>query len=222
MIRMWVAAGAALGLVVAPVQASCWTHDEAAAAGIRQLQSMLMVTALRCQAGGEGMMADYNKFVTANRGAIAAENDRIRGHFIHTSGAVLGQRAYDSFTTSMANGYGAGEGAPESCGAAADLAREASTMAGSHDGLMMFVTRLGLEAHLPEGRCETRAAVALASAASVAASALPAVPRSLGSTDQAVSAGPGASGRPVLVPVAAMASASTALAVEAVADVDPR
>jgi hypothetical protein len=204
---IWAAAAAA-AMVAVPAQAACWTADEASAAGIRQLQSMLMVTALRCQAAGEGMMVDYNQFVSANRQAIMAENDRIRTHFIHAQGAVLGQHAYDSFTTSMANGYGAGEGAPTSCNGAADLAREASAMAGSRDALLLLVSRLQLEARLPEGRCEARAPMAVASAAP----------------------GPGiryaaAGGRPsAMVATVAYASANTAPLAPAmlVADVDPR
>lgn len=156
-------------MLAAPVQAACWTRDEAAAAGVRQLQSMLMVTALRCQAGGEGMMADYNQFVSANRTAIVAENERIRAHFIHAQGVLPGERAYDSFTTSMANGYGAGAGAPRSCRMAASLAHEASGMGGSREGLLMLVSRLGLEARLPEGRCEGPASLGVASAAPVQA-----------------------------------------------------
>jgi hypothetical protein len=158
------AVAAAAAMVAVPAQAACWTVDEASAANIRQFQSMLMVTALRCQAAGEGMMVDYNQFVSSNRQAIVSENDHIRAHFIHAQGAVQGQRAYDSFTTSMANGYGAGEGAPASCRAAADLAREASAMAGSREGLLLLVNRLQLEARMPEGRCDVRAPLMVASA----------------------------------------------------------
>ena len=154
-------------LVAGSAQAQCWTRDEASAAGVRQLQSMLMVTALRCQAAGTGMMGAYNAFVTSNRQAIVAQNERIRGHFVHAQGGVAGERAYDSFTTSMANGYGAGEGAPQSCAAAAALAQEAGSMQGSVDGLLLLVARLGLSAQLPEGRCEMAGPMTMASAAPV-------------------------------------------------------
>ena len=161
-------------LLAGAARAGCWTREEASAAGIRQLQSMLMVTALRCQAAGTGMMSDYNAFVTSNRQAIAAENDRIRGHFVHAQGGIAGERAYDSFTTSMANGYGAGEGAPQSCAAAAALAQEAGSMQGSVDGLLLLVARLGLSAQLPEGRCEMAGPMTMMTMASVAAVRAPA------------------------------------------------
>jgi len=155
----------AAGLVGAgAADAACWTREEAGAAGVRQLQSMLMVTALRCQAGGQAMLNDYNAFVAANRPVIAAGNDVIRAHFLRAAGLVAGQRGYDAFTTAMANGYGAGEGAPASCAEAAALAREAAT--GSADALLVLVDQLALAPVLPEGRC---AAPAPAMAAAPAA-----------------------------------------------------
>ncbi|WP_294391746.1 hypothetical protein [uncultured Sphingomonas sp.] len=150
-----VAAMAAGALLGTSAGASCWRQEEASAAGVRELQSMLMVTALRCQASGHGMLADYNGFVSANRAAIGQVNDRLKAHFIHSHGPVAGQRAYDSFTTSMANGYGAGPSGAESCGTAASLAREAAMMTNSLEGLALLVEREGLVTRLPDGTCET-------------------------------------------------------------------
>src|SRR3569832_1686497 len=107
MFRNFLCAATVAAVVTAPIQAACWNADEASAAGVRELQSMLMVAALRCQVAGHPMMDDYNQFVQANRTTIGAMNDRLKAHFIRTFGAVGGQRAYDSFTTSMANGFGA-------------------------------------------------------------------------------------------------------------------
>jgi hypothetical protein len=157
-----VATGAALA--VAPVQASCWKSEEASAAGVRELQSMLMVAALRCQVAGHPMMSDYNQFVQSNRAAIGAMNDRIKAHFIHSFGPVGGQRAYDSFTTSMANGYGAASSGADVCGDADSLAREAASLNGSVEGLKLLVERQGLIAKLPEGLCEGAARTEYASA----------------------------------------------------------
>ena len=171
MLKTIIAAAAAGALLAAPVEAACWTGDEASAATVRELQSMLMVAALRCQVSGHGLMDDYNAFVTANRTAIGALNDRLKAHFIHAAGPVEGQRAYDRFTTSMANGYGAGASGSDSCGAAASLAREAALMAGSAEGLAMLADREGLVAKLPEGVCGEASPVTIASAAPVVAPA---------------------------------------------------
>jgi len=165
MIRNLLIAATAASVALAPAQAACWKSDEASAAGVRELQSMLMVAALRCQAAGHPMMDDYNQFVQANRGAIGAMNDRIKAHFIHAFGPVGGQRAYDSFTTSMANGYGAAASGADVCGAADSLAREGALLNGSVEGLKLLADREGLVAKLPEGLCEGAARLDYASAA---------------------------------------------------------
>jgi len=154
MFRKVLLAATAAALISAPIQAVCWKSDEASAAGVRELQSMLMVAALRCQVSGHPMMGDYNDFVQSNRGAISAMNDRLKAHFIHSFGPVGGQRAYDSFTTSMANGYGAAASGADVCGDADSLAREGAALHGSVEGLMLLAERQGLVAKLPEGLCQ--------------------------------------------------------------------
>jgi len=167
MIKKMLIAATAVAVTTAPVHAACWKSDEASAASVRELQSMLMVAALRCQVSGYPMMNDYNQFVQANRTAIVAMNDRIKAHFIRAFGPVGGQRAYDSFTTSMANGYGAAASGADVCGDADSLAREGASMNGSVDGLMLLAERQGLVAKLPEGLCEGVAPANYAAASGV-------------------------------------------------------
>jgi len=154
MFRKILCAATLAAVVTAPIEAACWKADEASAAGVRELQSMLMVAALRCQVAGHPMMDDYNQFVQANRATIGAMNERLKAHFVRTFGAVGGQRAYDSFTTSMANGYGAASSGSDVCADADSLAREGAGMAGSLEGLELLAERQGLVAKLPEGLCE--------------------------------------------------------------------
>ena len=92
-------------------------------------------------------------------------NDRLKAHFIRAFGLVGGQRAYDSFTTSMANGFGAAASGADACDEAGSLAREGAATAGSSEGLMLLVERQGLVAKLPEGLCERAAPVTYAAAA---------------------------------------------------------
>lgn len=153
MFTKFLCAASVAALVTAPMQAACWNADEASAAGVRELQSMLMVAALRCQVAGHPMMNDYNQFVQANRTTIGAMNDRLKAHFIRTFGVVGGQRAYDSFTTSMANGYGAASSGADVCADADSLALEGAGMSGSIEGLKLLAERQGLVAKLPEGLC---------------------------------------------------------------------
>ena len=42
-------AGAVLALVSTPVNAACWTQSEVAAAKVRDFDTMLMVSGLRCR-----------------------------------------------------------------------------------------------------------------------------------------------------------------------------
>jgi hypothetical protein len=158
---------AAGGLMASSAQAaSCWNADEVSAANVRELQSMLMVAALRCQVAGHPMMDDYNKFVSSNRTAIGAMNDKLKGHFVRAQGPVVGQRGYDSFTTSMANSYGSASSTTEVCASAAAVAREGALMAGSVEGLLLIADRQGVAARLTDGRCGEGAATTVASAKS--------------------------------------------------------
>lgn len=143
------AATAALCLANAPANAAgCWSREEAAAAKVRELQTMLMVGALRCRASGIDILPSYNAFVSANRQAITAMNDRLKAHFA-VSGPAEGQRRYDRFTTSLANAYGAGETGPESCAEMADLADEARGASGSAE--LIAIAERSVPASEPSG-----------------------------------------------------------------------
>lgn len=150
--KLLCAAVAAL-TIVAPANAGCWSADHISAARVRDLQTYLMVETLRCQAVGFNIATEYNGFVQGNRGAIGAANDRIKAFFIRAAGPVYGQTAYDGFTTSLANAYGAARTNAESCASARSLAAEAALMANSHEGLVMIADRQGLNPVLPGGRC---------------------------------------------------------------------
>ena len=169
MFKLAMAVAAAAALVAAPIQAACWKSDEASAATIRTLQSMLMVAALRCQVAKHDITGDYNEFIKANRAALTGMNDKLKAHFIRTHGPVAGQTEYDRFTTSLANGYGAAPSGAEICAGTASLAREAAMMAGSVEGLLLLAGREGILTTLPDGTCEPALTVAQASAPAPAA-----------------------------------------------------
>ena len=159
--RKFLCAAAAVLSAVSPANAGCWSADHVSAARVRDLQTFLMVETLRCQAVGFNISVDYNAFVRGNRSAIGAANDRIKAFFISSAGPVYGQTAYDRFTTSLANAYGAGRTNADSCESARSVAAEGALMANSHEGLEMIADRQGLTPVLPGGRCgqETMAAV---------------------------------------------------------------
>ncbi len=146
------AAVAALS-VLSPANAGCWTAQSTNAARVRDLQTFLMVETLRCSAMGYNISAHYNAFVRGNRAAINAANDKLKSHFIQTSGPVYGQSAYDRFTTRLANNYGADRTDEDTCDTARSTAMEAAQMDNSIEGLVMIAERQGLEPALPGSRC---------------------------------------------------------------------
>ena len=95
-------AASALGLA-SPAQAGpCWGPRAIDAAKLRNLDIMLMVTALRCRMGPDNFQPDYYAFSTAHRGELGAANIVLR--------AELGEapRELDKLSTSIANSFGGG------------------------------------------------------------------------------------------------------------------
>jgi hypothetical protein len=158
MLKFVGAAGAAVALSAAPVQAACWTGPEATAATLRELQSMLMVATLRCQVARHDITAEYNDYLRANKVIITRGNDRLKAHFVKANGAGGSQRAYDSFTTHLANGYGADGSSGELCDNVAGLSREAALLGGNEEAILLLAERQGLIPDLPGGLCTAPAA----------------------------------------------------------------
>jgi hypothetical protein len=148
-------AAAALTMMAAvPAQAamSCWNETEVAAARVRDLQSRLMVDALRCRAFGIDILGAYNEFVRANRATLQAANSVILAQFSRGFGPGA-QIEYDRFTTSLANAYGGDSTSGESCAEAASLAAEAVAANGDIQRLVEIEERFGPPPELPGGQC---------------------------------------------------------------------
>jgi hypothetical protein len=146
------AAGALAFAQPAQATMACWGQQQAAAAKIRDLQSRLMVATMRCRAMGVDVLAAYNDFVRVNRTTIQQANGLIRAQF--TSG--YGPQAdtfYDSFTTALANEYGADPTNDEVCGQTAEAAAEAVAAQGDVPQLLALAERLGPAPQLPGGEC---------------------------------------------------------------------
>lgn len=103
---------AVLGVVlmtvsVQPAQA-CWTNAAQDAAKIKHLNTMLMVTALRCRNTADNFLADYNQFVVKHNSLIGAQNAALRNHLAATYGARGAEGALDRMSIGYANSYGNG------------------------------------------------------------------------------------------------------------------
>ena len=154
--NLWKAALAAVITFAAAQPAvagtTCWDHQQAAAAKVRDLQSRLMVATLRCQAMGYDVSPAYNQFVRANRDTIQAANGLLKAQFA-SMGGPAGERAYDSFTTELANTYGGEQTNAEICRETEAAGQEAASAAGDVSLLMALAERLGPAPRLPGGAC---------------------------------------------------------------------
>ena len=146
---------AAVALVWAQPAAAamaCWNEHETEAAKIRDLQSRLMVATLRCRAMGVDVLGAYNDFVRINRSTLQQANGVIKAQFDRGYGRE-GQRFYDSFTTALANEYGADATSGEVCEATAAIAAEAALAEGDVARLVDLADRTGRSPELPGGVC---------------------------------------------------------------------
>jgi hypothetical protein len=134
-------------LVSTPVNAACWTAREVAAAEVRDFDTMLMVSGLRCRFESIALLDTYNAMVVRHRSALTEANMLLKAHFNSSSG---GANALDSYITRVANRYGAGaEGLScESLQSIAEAAlAEPSTLAA-------LAVRADVRPELPGGVCE--------------------------------------------------------------------
>jgi hypothetical protein len=151
MIRTLVVALAVTAIVAAPAHAGCWKADQVAAAKVRDLETMLMVSALRCRAHGN-MLARYNKFVVQARPALTHVNNTLRAHFAESVGQGRALNAYDSYVTRIANRYGAGtEGL--NCKDLSSITDAAVSERPSFQALAALADRAGVQPLLDGGQC---------------------------------------------------------------------
>ncbi|MBL0925140.1 MAG: S-adenosyl-L-homocysteine hydrolase [Sphingomonadaceae bacterium] len=106
---LWKAAlvAVAASMSIQPVQA-CWTNAAQDAAKIKHLNTMLMVTALRCRNTSDNFLPQYNRFVAKHNGLIGSQNAALRNHLAQTYGARGAEGALDRMSIGYANSYGNG------------------------------------------------------------------------------------------------------------------
>jgi hypothetical protein len=116
------------------------------------MASRLMVATLRCRAMGIDVLTAYNDFVRINRTTLQQANGVIKAQFDQGYGRE-GPRAYDSFTTAMANEYGGDATSGEVCDETAAIAAEAVLAEGDVGRLIDLADRTGHSPQLPGGVC---------------------------------------------------------------------
>jgi hypothetical protein len=120
-----------MAVSVQPAQA-CWTNAAQDAAKIKHLNTMLMVTALRCRNTIDNFLPSYNQFVVKHNSLIGAQNAELRHYLSATYGARGAESALDRMSIGYANSYGNGHKEMD-CGQLKDLA---TRLASEHHGVL--------------------------------------------------------------------------------------
>ena len=139
-----------------PAQA-CWNSAGEDAVKIKHLNTMLMVTALRCRGGIDNFLPQYNRFVTNNSALIGSQNNLIRSHLARIGGARGAENALDRMSIGFANSYGTGH-SWMNCG---DLKQLASDLSLQQQGVATLAAAADQtidNVPLPDGVCATRMA----------------------------------------------------------------
>jgi hypothetical protein len=152
MIRTLICAFAATAIVAAPAHATCWRADEVAAAKVRDLDTMLMVSSLRCRLQDSAMVARYNAFVTKNRVPLTEANVVLRARFAGLVGKAAALNAYDKYITRVANRYGAGADGL-SCADFASLTDAALSEVPNLGALTALAERAGTQPVMDDAAC---------------------------------------------------------------------
>lgn len=123
--RQIISFGILAALSTQPAQA-CWSNAAQDAAKIKHLNTMLMVTALRCRSTSDNFLPQYNRFVTKYSSLIGSQNNQLRNHLSATYGARGAEGALDRMSIGYAKSYGTGHKAMD-CRQLKDLADKLAT-----------------------------------------------------------------------------------------------
>lgn len=139
--------------ITSGAQAACWTPAEADAASVRELQSRMMVAALRCSKSDHDVLHQYNRFVGSKKPLLKMGNNVLRSHFAKGRDRKQAMKAYDKFAVTLANKYGAGTGDLSECESMHNLARTSANSDHVHHALVSIADQHGISPNLPGGRC---------------------------------------------------------------------
>jgi hypothetical protein len=101
-----VAASAAVALLLGSTPAAA--QDPGSAMKLRELDIMLMVTALRCRFGPDGFQADYDRFSTSHIALMNEAAHSLQADLARRYGAKAAALELDRISVRMANRYGQG------------------------------------------------------------------------------------------------------------------
>lgn len=155
LIAKGVAAAAALVGIMssAPAMAAaCWTEAAYKAAQIRDFETMMMVSTLRCRITGVDFSEPYNQFIRGKRSLLITANETLRGQFALAVGKARALGAYDDYMTKIANSYGGGM-AGMNCRDFASVVDAAVAAPATMEAIARLAAMAGSEPRVPGDRC---------------------------------------------------------------------
>lgn len=153
------AALAAVVLAASPARAdTCWTNAAYEAAQVRDFETMMMVSMLRCRLVGNDFTESYNRFIRANRPVLEAANQELKAQFAKAVGSARALNAYDDYMTKVANGYGGGNDGL-SCRDFSSIVDAAVSQQPTRENLVALADHAGSRPNVPGTRCGTSVAM---------------------------------------------------------------
>jgi hypothetical protein len=95
---------------------------------VRDFQTMLMVSALKCARQSPEMLASYNQFVSRTRPILASAAETLRRDLVRVHGAKEAPRLYDRQVTAVANTHSSIVRSTDWCAQATTLANRAAAL----------------------------------------------------------------------------------------------
>lgn len=145
-------AGLALIFAGTAHASACWDAQTVGAARISEFETMLMVSSLRCRAGGFDFHESYERFADTYKAAFGAAQLRLKAHF-DAGGSDGGRLAYDRYLIGVANFYGTGKTDADTCHAFEAINRELGDAAANPDLLPMIAMEMVRDPQIGGTRC---------------------------------------------------------------------
>jgi hypothetical protein len=155
--RTWVSALAFAALMATPAQAvPCWKSEDIGAARVRQFEVLLMIVSLRCKDSGLDIQSNYERFRTAQRTVITANEGKLRARY-GADRSKAGKLDYESYMTKLGNHYGAGNSDANSCQMFGMVMDELAKTPANPDMLSAFAFEMVRDPIIDSSRCPVSA-----------------------------------------------------------------
>lgn len=152
-----IAVAAMIGVAAVQPAQACWNETGQDAFKITHLNTMLLVTALRCRGGADNFLPEYNRFVVNNSSLIGNQGKVIKAYFAQTQGARGAESSLDRMSIGFANSYGTGHRNMD-CRQLKMLAAELASQQQGVATLAQAADNAVMPSALPGGICPARMA----------------------------------------------------------------